>query len=218
MKNNGCTLLLFALIAFRANAEITFPVERPDLAASGSFTYQSKDLTKDTAGQQTITIKGRANNGYSIGVDQALNFDNGAPLEELSLDLGWRGKINDSPSEIKWLDFPLTAGKTWKSQSMWKNAMGASGPLDVKYTVVAIEDVTVPAGSFKAVKVYGTGWWNVSSFSVQGNVGRPTGNGQTNVDVWYAPEVKAIAKIEITKNVPSGVSHVVYELTAFKGQ
>jgi hypothetical protein len=41
-------------------------------------------------------------------------------------------------------------------------------------------------------------------------------NGAIQSDTWYSPEARAFVKMEITKNVPAGVSHYAYELTASK--
>lgn len=199
------------------HAEVTFPVKRPVLSAGDTFTFQKKDLTNDSVlGNQIVTITGRSESGYSLTVDKNLDF-NTTPMEELSPDLGWRGKIDGKPSDAKWLDFPLVQGKTWKSHALWKNPIGAIGDEDIDYTVAGVETITVPAGTFEAVKVHGTGWWQMTGMSVQGGVGRPSAKGQTQMmDVWYSPQAKAIIKIEYSKTVPSGVRHEAYELTASK--
>jgi hypothetical protein len=207
-----------ALISFVAPAlaQMSFPIERPVLGAGDTFTFQRRDLANNTIiGTQTVTIGAGSESGYAVTVDKNLDF-NATPVEEFSLDLGWRGKIDGKPSDAKWLDFPLTAGKAWKSHALWKNPIGAIGDEDIDYTVVGIETITVPAGTLEAVKVHGTGWWQMTGMSVQGGVGRPSAKGQTQMmDVWYSPQMKAIIKIEYSKNVPSGVRHEAYELTAF---
>ena len=220
---NIVALVSLAGLSLSANAEITFPVERPVLTVGDTFTFQKHDLGKNSVDwTHTIAITGKSESGYAITVDQIQNPNfNGAPLESLSRDLGWKGTLEGQASDAKWLAFPLTQGKTWKPHAMWKNAIGAVGDEDIDYAVASIEDVTVPAGTFKAVKVRGKGWWKMTGASVQGSVGRPRasmGYETSQMDVWYSPDAKAIVKIEYTKNVPSGVSHQAYELTAFKLQ
>jgi hypothetical protein len=51
-------------------------------------------------------------------------------------------------------DFPLEVGKTWtKSYRMTVHAKNQTIPFDATWKVEAYEDVTVPAGTFKAFKV-----------------------------------------------------------------
>jgi hypothetical protein len=57
----------------------------------------------------------------------------------------------DPPIDYAW---PLTVGKTWSSQhTVTLHASGAKVPLKRAFKVEAIEDVTVPAGTFKTWKI-----------------------------------------------------------------
>ena len=62
--------------------------------------------------------------------------------------------VFDPPMGYQW---PLQVGKTWTSkQTMTAPATGRSVPLEVNWKVEAWEDVTVPAGTYKAYKVVTT--------------------------------------------------------------
>lgn len=62
--------------------------------------------------------------------------------------------VFDPPVGYQW---PLQAGKTWTSKhTVTMPATGRSMPLEVNWKVEAWEDVTVPAGTFKAFKVVTT--------------------------------------------------------------
>jgi len=216
MNRAHCALLALPLIALSAHAaDIAFPVERPTLATGDTFTMQRKDIGKnEVTGTSTITISGRNDSGYTIAVNQAPDFS-ANPIEALSPDLGWRGKVNGETSDEEWLQFPLTQGKTWKSHGLWQIATGY-GFDDTTFTVAGIEDVTVPAGTFKAVRMDGKGWWTLSG--TPGGTGRVSASGASVITIWYSPEAKAIVRLDINRVVPRGVNHYAFELTTFKVQ
>jgi hypothetical protein len=70
-----------------------------------------------------------------------------------------------------WFAFPLYAGKTWADKYNWEllGAAPAKGQAEDHGSVIGWEDVTVPAGSFHALKVvvssryYGAGGYNDDS-------------------------------------------------------
>ena len=62
--------------------------------------------------------------------------------------------VFDPPVGFQW---PMQVGKTWTSKhTVTKPATGRSVPLEVNWKVEAWEDVTVPAGTYKAYKVVTT--------------------------------------------------------------
>ena len=84
-------------------------------------------------------------------------------------------------------DYPLVVGKTWtKSYRMTVIAKNQVIPFDATYKVEAYEDVTVPAGTFKAFKV-------VSSTSA----------GSEDIH-WYAPEPGVFVKQSLKRTDKSG--------------
>ena len=67
---------------------------------------------------------------------------------------GKASMVFDPPVGYQW---PLQVGKTWTSKhTVTTPATGRSVPLEVNWKVEALEDVTVPAGTFKAFKVVTT--------------------------------------------------------------
>jgi hypothetical protein len=79
----------------------------------------------------------------------------------------------------KWLPFPLTVGKTWKTEVQGPSAeRGRITTYNNQFTVLAYEELTVPAGKFKTFKIKheqenfrsGSRRWGARYF-------------------WYAPEV-----------------------------
>jgi hypothetical protein len=83
-------------------------------------------------------------------------------------------------------DWPLVVGKTWtKSYRMTVIAKNQVIPFDATYKVEAYEDVTVPAGTFKAFKI------SMSSFGFQDMY-------------WFVPELGIFAKQSLVRNDKSG--------------
>jgi len=80
------------------------------------------------------------------------------------------------------LEWPLAVGKKGARQVLWQTR-GGVGPIYVNWEVQSHEDVQVPAGSFKAFKVY---------YSWQ--VGPPDARQWRELFMWYAPEVKQVIK------------------------
>lgn len=83
-------------------------------------------------------------------------------------------------------DYPLVVGKTWtKSYRMTVIPKNQVIPFDATYKVEAYEDVTVPAGTFKAFKI---------SF---------TSTGSQDM-YWFVPELGVFAKQSLRRTDKSG--------------
>lgn len=91
--------------------------------------------------------------------------------------MGVDGQVNvvwDPP--LTW-DYPVEVGKSWTRSFQVKfPAQGRSVPVEARQTVEAYEDVTVPAGTFKAYRFRWT-----------------DNTGVTNTD-WYAPDIQLLVK------------------------
>ena len=91
----------------------------------------------------------------------------------------------------KWFEWPLEPGKTWTFHYNSGTAM-----FDWTVKVVGWESVSVPAGTFKAVRL---------------SLTRSGGQAAASEEAWYAPEAKAIVKR--TMNYPSGVRRNAFDQT-----
>ncbi|MGH8640562.1 MAG: hypothetical protein ACRET6_02560, partial [Burkholderiales bacterium] len=107
--------------------------------------------------------------------------------------------------------FPLEPGKTWQAKFRNTRSDGRAFDNDRTVTVEGWEEVTVPAGTFRALKV--------SSLTYYRRVdGAGTGGGRVVFKYWYVPEVKRPVRIE---DVNIGNNNVViqdftYELVSYK--
>ena len=115
----------------------------------------------------------------------------------------------DPPVPI--FSFPLEPGKTW--QGKYRNSRGDGRVFDNdrSVTVEGWEEVTVPAGTFKALKV--------SSLTYYRRVdGGGSGGGRIVFNYWYAPEVGRPVRIEDVNIGNNGVVQQDFtsELVSYK--
>jgi hypothetical protein len=127
-----------------------------------------------------------------------------------------RGSVNGHQTVVnRPLSFPLSIGRTWVIDytEVNPNRQHSSEHFRTPYKVTGWEDITVPAGTFHALKIEADGEWtatfapSVSAVSgsrvdAQGSTtvvqtGRTTAttaSGRTYKAFWYVPEVKRWVK------------------------
>ena len=107
-------------------------------------------------------------------------------------------------SPTRFLKFPLHVGETYSFESSYRNSNSAEIERKKKWDmkVVGWEDVIVPAGKFRAVRIEGIGT-NAD--------GRPARQ-QTQETIWYVPEVNR--KVKDIRVNSSGTD--VQELTQYR--
>jgi hypothetical protein len=96
----------------------------------------------------------------------------------------------DYSPPLKYFEFPLHPGKTWRQTSIEKNIKtGAVREHTLSATVGDWEDVSVSAGTFRTIKI-----------TTQTElVDRTTGQRSTGTDIsWYAPNIRRSVKSEVT--------------------
>jgi uncharacterized caspase-like protein len=91
---------------------------------------------------------------------------------------------------IPQFSFPLEPGKSWEGRYMQARTSGHTFQHDATVTVVGWEEVTVPAGTFKALKMTGITWYKRTDL-------KGGGAGKILSNYWLAPEVKRVVKLEI---------------------
>jgi hypothetical protein len=199
------TVLLLAILATAGSAAVAFAVERPELNVGDNWSYKRVDLNSNqVSGSFLQEITEKAGDGYELRVEGQGIF---VQASALTRNLGRVVEIAGKKSDSNWLDFPLTPGKSWKAKDDWKNQFGSIGYDEIAYTVEGEEEVKVEAGTFKAVKISGSGWWNNSSNNASGSV---------VVNLWYAPEAKAIVRYQRNNYFKNGTrSNDVIDLVRY---
>src|SRR5690348_10679868 len=87
--------------------------------------------------------------------------------------------------------FPLTPGKTWKEEVKWMVPdLSLPGKTEVEGKLGNWEDVTVPAGTFHAIRGDVT----------QRVIGRQGAHDQVSITYWYAPKVNRFVKYQYESN------------------
>lgn len=137
------------------------------------------------------------------------------------------------------LDFPLTAGKSWKLnfEEQNPNPHHKLEKWDYTFTVVGYEDVQVPAGAFHALKIEAEGTWSAQvapgETVVQGGESNAAGttlssetrrtlpretSGRLYRAYWYVPDVKRWVKSVEEDYSSGGVRNARFteELESFK--
>jgi hypothetical protein len=213
----GVLVLLWVLLATPAVAQVA---EKPKVAANDEWTYQSTQ-EKGTAWHQTnveqTVVRAEADD-ILLSIKEV---GSPAPPHEQLVGSDWsRFRSVDGRDTVvnRPFDFPLAPGKTWQVEykdDHPSDRAHSSEQFDDKYRVTGWEDVTVPAGTFRALKVECEGKWTAvlapSVGAVSGS--RVSGEGSTVVmqtnrvtpqtitgrlykAFWYVPEVKRFVKTD----------------------
>ena len=214
-------LLAFLSLALVAGTLKAQPLQQPAFAPADQWTYATKF---EEAGRETILRKVAfsviRSSSRSLVVSVRLNdSDTGSRQEVLNPD--WSKPISINGVEVvtrRPFNFPLEVGKTWTVNYVEPGvAPGVKFQRnEMTYTVVGWEDVKVPAGQFKALKIEVDGTW-YKEFDEQGplaassitNAGPttnvqaatrkaytpPPATGRRYQVWWYAPEVKREIKL-----------------------
>jgi hypothetical protein len=213
-----CTLLFTAL---PASAET---IERPAVKPGDSWAYQitvESPLQKSQASpaweQKHFETKVIRANQKSILISRKERGSNQIPAEIL-VGADWRKYRNINGEEIvvnQPLEFPLRPGKSWDIEFTLDrpNSQIKKHENSLTYTVVGWEEVVVPAGKFKAMKIEADGRWR-SEIEPSANTSTSTRTDREGTTVvaqskraiprtttgrlyhayWYAPEVKYFVK------------------------
>lgn len=174
-------LALALLVTGLAHAQ---RVERPTMQVGDRWKYETKDgLTQLVTGQTERIIT-------AVGSDQIEAMENGLPAR-YTLDLNpLETPENRFDPASRALSFPFAPGDTWRHDGkVAYKSTGAEGRNQYSVRVVGPETITVPAGRFDTVKLVMEGYVTVH---VMGS-SRSTPFVRT---YWYAPTLKAYAKIE----------------------
>jgi hypothetical protein len=89
-------------------------------------------------------------------------------------------------------DFPLTVGKTWNRDFKATKPSGSNYSGIVHAKVVAVEDVTVPAGTFSCFRIV----YEIEAFTADSTANATKGN----LTIWYAPAVNNAVKSETVRS------------------
>lgn len=205
--------LFFALPAWCA-AQGGAPVARPEVKVGDRWTYQRMDYD---ANQRRARYEMRVVFAER-GVIQVVSTQAGKDEEvDTTYTAEWNavtvpGRVFNP--HTGWFRFPLRIGDTYPAAfETILPKKGASSRNERKVSVLGWEEVVVPAGRFRALKI-------VSEGSYQ-RIDNTFASGTSRNVIWYVPEIRRWAKITL-ENRPRGRGgageHAGEELVDYKLQ
>jgi hypothetical protein len=206
---------LFAAVG--ATAATAQSVSQPVVHVEDSWTYKFTNTTKAGFHQdENVTTVRRVDSDAMLIAVKPLGSEQ-APLERLiNLDWSRSRSVNGVETVInRPVAFPMAPGKTWTVEFNEDNPnrQFKSELTHLDYKVIGWEDVTVPAGTFKALKVEAHGRWTAqvapavtavtgarvdaqgaATVSQANRILPATVTGRIYKAFWYVPEVKRVVK------------------------
>lgn len=186
-------------------------VDRPTIRVGDTYVYRSMDLNNPSA---SLTTRRTVTATTPTVVMSSLNLDSKrARPRTLRFDGQWNllasrspdGSGRDYAPALAYYDFPLVPGKTWERTTTETNIQTRATRIhQIAGGVDQWETVSVPAGTFRAIRV-----------SLRTELEDPsTGERTSGTDVsWYVPELRRSVKSVITGK---GGSRQVIELLRYR--
>jgi uncharacterized caspase-like protein len=175
------------------------PVEKPDIAVGNQWRYEVTDLftnLKKIVALEVQSVTGNRIYTQSGPINTALA---GAGVQGSAIqvwDRHWnllRDGDMEYSSPYPELPFPLTSGRKWNNEVKYPFNGGDWRQQNAGH-VVGWEKLTVPAGTFDAVKIEVRGHWNLAHASTS-----LSGSGPFTEVLYYAPLVRQFVKREINR-------------------
>jgi hypothetical protein len=202
-----------------ANTALAQTVAPPVLQPQDTWKYRRTTETRPDIWRQVHFEGTVLRNSASTMLIQNKEVDSPNPPREILIGSDWSSFRSLGGKETvvhRPFTFPMSVGKTWDlefTDDHPGNKSHKSETRRLKYRVVGWEDVEVPAGKFKALKIEAEGSWfgeiapqtTASAASQAGalgttavvqtvNVKAETVTGRLYQAYWYAPEVKREVK------------------------
>ena len=235
--------IIVLLVCFLLSSATAQVLERPTIKSHDSWTYTST-VEKNAGWRQTheeYTVLRATETEILVSIKEA---GSKLPPKEMLQGADWsRFRNVNGREEVvnKPLLFPLEAGKTWEIDytELHPNREHSRERFHSSYKAVGWEEVTVPAGTFLALKIESQGRWlaelvpaaSASTQTRADNQGTvavtradrrtpQTATGRLYKAVWYVPAVKRYVKSVEEYFAANGVRNERYslELEAFKVQ
>jgi len=140
-------------------------VDAPSLKAGDSWVYAETVETgpQGFSSKNTLMTVERVDS-HNVLISAKQDGSNQPPVESMvGLDWSRSRDINGKQQVInRPLDFPLSEGKTWTVEYTERNPnrLHSSETFHSDYVVTGWEDVQVPAGKFRALKIESEGQWS----------------------------------------------------------
>lgn len=181
------------------------PQAMPNFAATGSswtFNYRATGSLGSVTDQRKLVVL--PNQTWEGRTVRALEGKNFTTLSDPAAG-GWIAQVKGTRPLLSWnpplnYEWPLTVGKTWtRKHRVTNHATNQTIDYEATWIVESYEDVTVPAGTFKAFKV-----------KYSDNIGNE------NVS-WWSPQIQGSAKSKFSRTSKhrAGAGTIDTELVLF---
>lgn len=210
-------ILTLSSAALLASAALADSVPQPDIKPQDTWTYA--ETTQMGTNWQQKHMEYTVERASKAGILQSSKEvgSTQAPREQM-IDADWSRarSVNGKQTVVnRPFAFPLELNKTWEIDYSedHPNRAHKSEHIHSPYVVVGWEDITVPAGTFKALKIESDGTWEaeIEPATNSANVSRSDSQGTTQVQhtgtvlpssatgrtykaFWYVPSVKRSVK------------------------
>jgi hypothetical protein len=192
-------------------------IESPHFELGDRWTYRQSVETPNAFKEQRDTLQLTRTTSSNLYLEVHVEGSS-QPARSIVMASDWsrvRSVNGEETVVAQPMNFPLSAGKSWKLHYREEHPNARHGWEDwtVTYTVVGHETVQVPAGSFDAIKIEGEGRWTAevlpsstataSAVGASGNAGvgaqvvttqAHQATGRTYKVAWYVPAVKRWVK------------------------
>jgi len=191
------SVLFLALVVTPARASGETEVAVPNVRVGDSWTYRVTDLRTHAELSPRTFIVSKID---ETTIDTDIR---GGPRPSQAFNRDWSGR-----NYIRSYSFPLQVGKKWQSNPTFQNQECGETQALIDAEVATWEDVTVPAGTFRALRIEHSGTWTAPK----------CGTGRTVLRFWYAPDVRRHVKYEESWYNPRGQLNngMRFELSAFE--
>jgi hypothetical protein len=233
------SIVVLGLICCSAHAQ---SVDQPVFQSGDSWDYVETVETGQlgfSRKQETVTVERVDSSGILVSVKQ--DGSNQPPVESMT-NLDWsRSRDVNGKQEVvnRPFDFPLREGKKWTVEytELNPNRQHSSETVHNDYVVTGWEDVQVPAGKFRALKIESEGQWSavvapavvggtqavatpgaVTTITQAQHVGGRTVSGRLYKAFWYVPAEKRLVKSVEESYDDKGVrsQRITWELSSSK--
>jgi len=107
--------------------------------------------------------------------------------------------------EMRRFDWPLSVGKKWPTKYTYPRSDGGEGTNDFVCTAVAWEDVQVPGGKFKSLRIDCGGLWSARGGKYTDDSTRERNfSGKSELTYWYAPDARYFVKMRNVSYLSNG--------------
>jgi len=177
--------------------------DRPQIKVGDSWEYSFHDTKNSRTGcTYSLTVTGVTDDKITVDMQNPQRCNLGALAESMVYDKDFN-LMYAGLTPYRTNAFPLQIGKQWNQKFDLNTEANTLLHNDVTAKVIAIEKVTVPAGTFDAYKVV-----------VERKYASQYTSGTITETRWYAPQAKSYIR-RTSVDTASGSSPVVSELLTY---